>query len=217
MSPARAPHYSPREVARHCALTDLWVSYLGRVYDLTPLATEHRGDILLKPIIEAAGKDISHWFNVKTGDIKTYIDPQTGCLKYYTPQGRFLHIPPSFPSSDWDTDIGRPWWRDSSYEVGILSSKTRIIRIINTLTSQEQTLEVCSEETIWEILARYLPYNAHAASYTWKYCGLPLNMELTLEENGVRDEDEEFDELKMDSDSYTCSLHLYFNDDLTEL
>ncbi|KAM4038265.1 cytochrome b5 domain-containing protein 1 [Anomaloglossus baeobatrachus] len=217
MSPVRAPYYTPREVSRHCSISDLWVSYLGRVYDLTPLATEHRGDILLKPIIESAGKDISHWFNEKTGDIKTYIDPQTGCLTPYTPQGRFLHVPPAFPSSDWDTDLGRPWWRDPSYEVGILSSKTRFIRIINTLTSQEQTLEVCSEETVWEILARYLPYNAHAASYTWKYCGAPLRMELTLEENGVQDEDEELEELRMDADAFTCSLHLYYNDDLTEL
>ncbi|XP_044138826.1 cytochrome b5 domain-containing protein 1 [Bufo gargarizans] len=217
MSPARASYYTPREVSRHCTINDLWVSFLGRVYDLTALAKEHRGDILLKPIIEAAGKDISHWFSVKTGEIKTHIDPQTGCLKYYTPQGRFLHVPPSFPCSDWDTDFGRPWWRDPSYEVGILSSKTRILRIINTLTSQEQILEVCSEETIWEILARYLPYNAHAASYTWKYCGVPLNMEQTLEENGLQDEDEEFEELKIDCDSYTASLHLYFNDDLTQL
>ncbi|XP_072255435.1 cytochrome b5 domain-containing protein 1 [Pyxicephalus adspersus] len=217
MSPARAPYFTPREVSRHCTPADLWVSYLGRVYDLTPLAAQYRGDILLKPIIEAAGKDISHWFNPKTRDIKTFIDPQTGCLRYYTPQGRFLHIAPSYPSSDWDTDFGRPWWRDPAYEIGILSAKTRTIRIINTLTSQEHTLEVCSEETIWEILRRYLPYNAHAASYTWKYCGVPLNMDLTLEDNDVKDEDEEFEELRIDSDLYTASIHLYFNDDLTEL
>ncbi|XP_063786890.1 cytochrome b5 domain-containing protein 1 [Pseudophryne corroboree] len=217
MSPTRAPYYTPREVSVHCTPSDLWVSYLGRVYDLTRLAVEHRGDILLKPIIAAAGKDISHWFHPKNRDIKTYIDPQTGCLRYYTPQGRFIHVPPSLPASDWNTDFGRPWWRDPTYEVGNLSSKTRIIRIINTLTSQEHTLEVCSEESLWEILHRYLPYNAHASSYTWKYCGVPLNMDLTLEENGVRDEDEEFDELKMDSDLYTASIHLYFNDDLTEL
>ncbi|KAM4678378.1 cytochrome b5 domain-containing protein 1 [Discoglossus pictus] len=217
MAPSRPTFYTPREVSRHCTMNDLWVSYLGRVYDLTPLAKEHQGDVLLKPIIEAAGKDISHWFNPKTGDIKTHIDPQTGCLKYYTPQGRFLHVSPSCPRSDWDTTFGRPWWRDTSYQIGILSSKTRIIRIINTLTSQEHSLEVCSEETIWEILRRYLPYNSHAASYTWKFCGVPLNMDLTLEENGVEDEDEEFNELKMDSDLYTPSIHLYFNDDLTEL
>ncbi|XP_040206279.1 cytochrome b5 domain-containing protein 1-like [Rana temporaria] len=212
MSPARAQFFTPREVSCHCTTADLWVSYLGRVYDLTPLAPHYKGDILLKPIIEAAGKDIGHWFNPKTGDIKTSIDPQTGCLRYSTPQGLFLHISPSYPCSDWDTDFGHSWWCD---EIGILSAKTRTIRIINTLTSQEHTLEVCSEETIWEILRRYLPYIAHAASYTWKYCGVPLNMDLT-EENGVKDDDE-FEELKLDSDLCTASIHLYFNDDLTEL
>ncbi|XP_053319064.1 cytochrome b5 domain-containing protein 1 [Spea bombifrons] len=214
--PPRRPFYTPREVSRHCTLTDLWVSYLGKVYDLTPLAKQHKGDVLLKPIIAAAGKDISHWFNPKTGDIKTYIDPQTGCLKYYTPQGRFIHVPPSYPSTDWDNSFGRPWWRDPSYEIGILSSKTRFIRIINTLTSQEHTLEVCSEENMWEILHRYLPCNAHATSYTWKFDGVPLDMDKTLQENGVRDEDEEFEQLTIDSDLFTPSILLYFNDDLTE-
>ncbi|KAM8973726.1 cytochrome b5 domain-containing protein 1 [Pelodytes ibericus] len=216
MTPGRRPFYTPREVSRHSTVHDLWVSHLGRVYDLTPLAKQHQGDILLKPIIEAAGKDISHWFNAKTGDVKTYIDPQTGCLKYFTPQGRFLHVPPSCPSSDWDTSFGRPWWKDPLYEIGILSSKTRFIRIINTLTSQEHTLEVCSEENMWEILHRYLACNAHAASYTWKSCGIALDMDKTLQENGVKDEDEEFDQLKIDSDLFTPSILLYFNDDLTE-
>jgi len=27
------------------------------------------GDVLLKPIIEAAGKDITHWFDKKTKDV----------------------------------------------------------------------------------------------------------------------------------------------------
>ena len=27
------------------------------------------GNVLLKPIIAAAGKDISHWFNAETGDV----------------------------------------------------------------------------------------------------------------------------------------------------
>ncbi|KAE8620445.1 hypothetical protein XENTR_v10010254 [Xenopus tropicalis] len=217
MSPVRPRFYTPREVSRHCIVSDLWVSYLGRVYDLSPLLELHKGDVLLKPIIEAAGRDISHWFNPKTGDVKTHIDPQTGCLKYYTPQGRFLHTAPSFPCSGWDNDFGRPWWKESTYQIGILSSKTKFIRIINTLTSQEQALEVCSEETIREILGRYLPYNGHAGSYTWKFCGLPLDMDKTLQENGVWDEDEEFEELKIASDLYTPSIHLYFNDDLTEL
>jgi len=46
------------------------------------------------------------------------------------------------PSSDWANDFGRPWWRDESYVVGYLSEKTRTIKIINTLTSQDQVIEV---------------------------------------------------------------------------
>ena len=67
-----------------------------------------------------------------------------------------------------------------------------------------------------EILDRYLMYNAHAASYTWKYNGNNLDMDKTLNENGIPDEDEEFYELGMNNDTYLQAIHLYFNDDLTE-
>lgn len=77
--------------------------------------------------------------------------------------------------------------------------------------------QVGALESMWEVLHRYLPYNTHAASYTWKYEGKNLNMDYTLEENGIRDEDEEFDYLHMDGAFYTPAILLYFNDDLTEL
>ena len=35
--------FTPTEVAAHCSVDDLWVSYLGGVYNLTPLAKEHSG------------------------------------------------------------------------------------------------------------------------------------------------------------------------------
>lgn len=149
--------------------------------------------------------------------IRKHIDPLTGTLRYRTPRGRFLHVPPQLPRSDWANDFGMPWWQGSRYEVGRLSAKTRNIRIINTLTSQEHTLEVGTLESMWEILHRYLPYNTHAASYTWKFEGKNLNMDYTLEENGIQDEEEEFDSLTMDSTLYTPAILLYFNDDLTEL
>ncbi|XP_037350048.1 cytochrome b5 domain-containing protein 1 isoform X2 [Talpa occidentalis] len=174
-------------------------------------------DLLLKPIVEVAGQDISHWFDPKTRDIRKYIDPLTGSLRYRTPRGRFLHVPPELPRSDWANDFGTPWWQGLDYEVGQLSVKTRNIRIINTLTSQEHTLEVGALESMWEILHRYLPCNAHAASYTWKYEGKNLNMDYTLEENGIHDEEEDFDFLNMDGTLYTPAILLYFNDDLTEL
>nr|XP_054391212.1 cytochrome b5 domain-containing protein 1 isoform X3 [Pongo abelii] len=134
-------YFTPAEVAQHNRPEDLWVSYLGRVYDLTSLAQAYKGNLLLKPIVEVAGQDISHWFDPKTRDIRKHIDPLTGCLRYCTPRGRFVHVPPQLPCSDWANDFGKPWWQGSYYEVGRLSAKTRSIRIINTLTSQEHTLE----------------------------------------------------------------------------
>ena len=67
-----------------------------------------------------------------------------------------------------------------------------------------------------EILERYLVYNAHAGSYTWKYNGENLAMHRTLEANNVVDESEDFYVLGMDEDQFLPALHLYFNDDLTE-
>jgi hypothetical protein len=49
-----------------------------------------------------------------------------------------------------------------------VSTKTRKVIVVNTLTRKQDVLSVCSEETIEEIRDRYLPYNAHAGSYTWK-------------------------------------------------
>lgn len=74
--------------------------------------------------------------------IRTHIDPVTKCKFYYTPRGRFIHTPPRCPRTDWANDFGRPWWKDDSYCIGVLSAKTRRVRIINTLTSQEQAIEV---------------------------------------------------------------------------
>lgn len=214
---SRPKYFTPNEVSVHNTMKDLWVSFLGKVYDLTPLCQKHGGDVLLKPIVAAGGKDISHWFDKKTKDIRACVDPETNCVFPHIPMGRFIHIPPRCPRTDWANDFGRPWWKDESYCIGLLSNKTRKIRIINTLTSQEQVLEVCSEEIMSEILQRYLVYNAHAASYTWKYNGNNLHMKKTLQANKVLDESEEFYTLSMDEDQFLPALHLYFNDDLTEL
>ena len=49
------------------------------------------------------------------------------------------------------------------------------------LTKDEHVLEVCSEETLGQIRARYLSRNAHAHSYTWKHLRRVLDMNKTLE------------------------------------
>jgi hypothetical protein len=171
---------------------------------------------LLKPIVVNAGKDISHWFDPNTKDLKMHVHPTTGCLVPYTPMGRFIHVPPPFPRSDWANNFGVPWWKDSRYCVGKLSARTRKIRIINSLTLQEQIIEVCAEETLNEILLRYKPYNSHASSYTWKYFEKNLDMSKTLEQNGIKDEGEEMYTLKLDEEMFLPPINLYFNDDLTE-
>ncbi|XP_076580778.1 cytochrome b5 domain-containing protein 1 [Chaetodon auriga] len=212
----RQTYFTPAEVAAHNTAADLWVSFLGKVCDLSPLMKRHKGDALLLPIMECAGQDISSWFDPETKDVLKYVDPLTNCVRYYTPRGRFLHVPPSGPRSDWASDIGRPWWKDERYEVGHLSAKTRWIRVINTLTSQEQRLQVCSEETLAEIRQRYLRYNSHACSYTWKHDGASLDMSRTLSENNVLDDHHELQQLRLDPDLFTPALLLHFNDDLSE-
>ena len=77
--------------------------------------------------------------------------------------------------------------------------------------------QVCQEEKMREILERYVYINRHAATYTWKYNGEVLNMERTLEENGVLNKDEEFYEVGIDEEQYRPGILLHFNDNLTEI
>jgi len=73
-----------------------------------------------------------------------------------------------WPCTEVDCGSQPPWWKDPLLRVGALSEATRLVRIKNVLTGQEDTMEVPSEETMGEVQRRYLPVNAHAASYTWK-------------------------------------------------
>jgi hypothetical protein len=83
------------------------------------------------------------------------------------------------------------------------------------LTKDDDVLEVCSEETLNEILDRYVEINEHAASYNWKRRGMPLDMQRTLEDNDIPDETEQFNDLNLDEDCYIPAVHLYYKDDLT--
>jgi hypothetical protein len=94
----RMPYYSADEVARHMVSSDCWVSFFGKVYDLTPLIAQHKGlsvpsarscparfqstffpvillfpspapGLLVQPILKFAGQDISHWFDEKTKEV----------------------------------------------------------------------------------------------------------------------------------------------------
>lgn len=47
-------------------------------------------------------------------------------------------------------------------QVGKLAQRTRVIRVRNVLTEQEDEIEVPSECTVSEIREQYLEYNWHA-------------------------------------------------------
>lgn len=109
-------YFTPDEVAIHNCAEDCWISIYDNVFNLTSLIAANRG-VLADPIIREAGRSVSHWFNPKTGDIKTFVDPVRNIVMPYTPDGRFIHVPPADPT-DWDTEYELPWWKDPQYMVG---------------------------------------------------------------------------------------------------
>ncbi|KAG2829199.1 hypothetical protein PC129_g6585 [Phytophthora cactorum] len=214
----RMRFFTPREVASHNLATDCWVSINYRVFDLSLLVEENPG-ILVEPLVLHAGEDISHWFNLDTEDVKYHVEPERNLSVPFVPYGRFLHVPPPDPTAQWRTADLLPWWRDPKYVVGRLTKKARWLEIVNMLTQQRHSLEVCCEETIAEIQTRYLRLNAHAGSYTWKRLEedefVPMYMQRTLDENGIPDESPIFERFDMDEQQFMPTLHIYFDDDLT--
>lgn len=210
-------YYNLEDLETHITYDDCWIAVFGKVLDLSELLIKNKHSDLINPILSNAGKDLTHWFDDKTKDPKTKIDIELGKRVYYTPEGRYLHIPSPMPLGN-DEDIPEiPWWRDPSYIIGKLTQKSRNIRVINTLTHQEELMKVPREESINEILERYMEINKHAKSYTWKDInGKILNMEENLEQNGIIDEDDEYDYLDVpDEERHVPSILIYFNDDLT--
>ncbi|XP_046389609.1 cytochrome b5 domain-containing protein 1 [Ischnura elegans] len=210
--------FTPSDVVIHNQPCDLWVSYLGNVYNLTPLIVEFTniGAVkLIKPLLAFGGKDISEWFNPDTGELRTYTHPITWTTAPYTPHGTLPHLGPLMPTSLWKPLTKKPWWKDTRYMIGRLTAKARPIRILNVLTGHDDQIEVCCEDTLNRIQERYLFLNNHSGSYTWKFEGRVLNMNLTLAENGIPDEREEFIELLLPEKFYIPAIMIYNNDDLT--
>lgn len=108
-------------------------------------------------------------------------------------------------------------------QIGLLSTRCRMVKIQNVLTKQEHQLEVPCEELLSEIRVRYLDLNKHAFAYTWKAIQkgahgfelFELDMNGTLAENGIKDETNEFEAYMIEPEAYIPVLHLYWSDDLT--
>lgn len=109
-------------------------------------------------------------------------------------------------------------------QVGRLSKKTRLVRWKNVLTHQEDVVEVPSEETVGYMRERYMSINKHACSYTVKallpsggdsFEFIEMNLNKTLDENGVKDETALYEDLSVSATEFIPVLHAYWNDDLT--
>lgn len=199
--------FTAEEVSNHNTANDCWVVLFGEVYDLTAIVQKNIANPLTTPLLQAAGTDITYWFDTASREPRVRTDPTSGQQDFYCPKGRYLHI---------DSEGEVKWWKDSSHIIGRLTKKARRIRIINMINDHCTILEVPSEEIIKEILTRYLRYNKHGASYVWKRLGRPLDMQKTLSENGIEDEDGEFDRLDVThANWYIPAIHLFFSDDLT--
>ena len=109
-------YYTAAEVALHCTVDDCWVSIFSNVFDITELIRENKGP-LADPLIKQAGNSITHWFDRNTKELKTHIDEIRNIRVPYTPEGRFIHVPPADPV-EWDTTCFAVWWEDPQYIIG---------------------------------------------------------------------------------------------------
>jgi hypothetical protein len=113
-------YYTADEIMMHNCAEDCWVSIFDTVYDITALIQANR-NALAEPLIKEAGRSVSHWFDKRTGDVKMHMDSERNIEMPFTPNGRFIHVPPSDPC-EWSTDYALPWWKDEQYIIGKVST-----------------------------------------------------------------------------------------------
>lgn len=82
------------------------------------------------------------------------------------------------------------------------------------LTKDDCLLEVCMEDKIRRIQDRYKIYNNDFDSYEWCYEDRVLDLDKTLEQNGITDEREKFLEVGLPDNTYIPMILLYYKDDL---
>lgn len=227
----KLPYYTSNEVSKHNTVNDIWITLYDKVLNLTQFIQSEQSKLDnpyvhgIYPIIKNAGNDISHWFtnNINNNNkltIKTYIDPVTDLVSPYMPHGYISHINPVQPATDFDITYDNKhieWFNNSEYVIGYLTIQSRYILITNTLTSTTDKIEVCSEDTLYDIIERYTYINPNAGLYTWKYNGIVLDYNKTLHDNNIIDDSNELIELGINDELYLPELHIYWNDDIDVL
>ncbi|KAH8392131.1 hypothetical protein KR215_001477, partial [Drosophila sulfurigaster] len=211
MSHKRMRYFLMDEVVTHNRKDDCWVVIHKNVFDLTPMIKDRidHWNRNMDYLMAHAGKDLSHLFH-ENGEPRTEISPSSGHPRVLFPPILEVAI------SDFARTKHAMWSQDNFYHIGRITRRARRLRIINTLTAKVQFMNVCDEDSIYDIQQKYKArYNHHAGSYEWrkfsngaKYCGV-LNLNGNLDENGLTDAEESDVELP------PPSIWLYYTDDLT--
>lgn len=210
-------YFTRADLQQHHTVDSAWVSIYRDVYDITAVIRENRTEPGIDNLLRFIGKDMSHLFNIKT---KRPITKNSVLVEELGPKdpNYVLHFPKNYMHSEKESTT-QPWYTNSKLIVGRMSEKEVSVRLINTLTYEEDILVVPIEETLNEICERYLKYNLHARSYTWKDIEeRVLNMSFNLIKNKIAEDYELLDYLDITADNWPIpTIFLHFNDDLTEM
>ena len=81
----------------------------------------------MEPLIQAAGTDITSWFDEKTKEPRSFINAK-GETEHYIPKGKYLHLDAK------NDPLTIPWWKNQDFFIGKLTKKSQWVPIINTLS-----------------------------------------------------------------------------------
>jgi Cytochrome b5-like Heme/Steroid binding domain len=95
-------------------------------------------------------------------------------------------------------------------KVGNLASKSRLIKIVNSLTGNSVSLWIPSTFTILEITQAYAKFNFHVAAYDLRFLGKLLDLSKTLDEQGITDQTAELKRVGLKQDEHAVVLHAEF-------
>jgi cytochrome b involved in lipid metabolism len=67
-------YYTLEEVSSHNTANDCWIILFGEVYNLTRIIQENISNALTTPLIQAAGTDITYWFDTNSREPRVRVN-----------------------------------------------------------------------------------------------------------------------------------------------
>lgn len=150
---------------------------------------------LLDTLLIHAGKDISHYFDATGQPLrqisfsgKQMLILAAAMIESPMPNDSTSEAERAASAQTVAANTNYFWWNNPKYEIGMVTSYERRIRIINTLTHRKITLPVCDEDSL-EIVER--KYNGLIGGSEQRYVWCKnygdskgLDMRKTLVQNG---------------------------------